>query len=160
MMTEMTIEMPLDTSGQMMSTVRHGELQDTVREAGLLADVASQLRDAADEAALVAALRKNLSIWLAIRQDVMWPGRLPEDVRLGLLELADFCIATIHGADTHGLSTSQLQTLITIDLRVSAGLLEGQVRRLMGEEVFASWQSSGQPEGEALLHWLHAAGHA
>ena len=159
-MTEMMIEIPHAPSGQMTSDVRPDELHDAIREVGLLAEVAFQLRDAADEAALVTALRNNLSVWLAIRQDMLSPGRWPEDVRLGLLELADFCIATIQAADTHGLSASHLHTLITIDLRVSAGLLEGQVRRLMGAEVFASWQSSGQPEGEALLHWLHAAGHA
>ena len=161
-MTETTIEIGLAATadGAMSMGIPSDELHQAVREAGLLADAALQLRDAVDDAALAGALRNNLRIWLAIRLDMLSPGRLPEELRLGLLQLSDFCISAIREAENRGLSASNLQALITIDLRVSAGLLEGQVRQLMGADVFELWQSNGQPEGEALVHWLHEAGHA
>jgi flagellar protein FlaF len=93
--------------------------------AALLIDRARQERRTNPEA-IVGALNHNVEVWLAIRSIVKNAnGSLPEAVKSNLRKLGDFVVGTTMtcGRD---IPDHRVETLININLQISAGLLEGQ----------------------------------
>jgi|GEM_PF-1294303 len=132
-------------------------LRDAIHDAKVLADAAVMLQDADSGEAMARALKHDLELWFAIRHDLTRSETLPAELRSGLTQLAGYVTTTILRAENAALTDAQIQALITINLRVSAGLLEGQVRRLFGDELYDLWQRHGRPEGAALETWLAGA---
>jgi flagellar biosynthesis regulator FlaF len=132
-------------------------LRDAIHDAKVLADAAVLLQEARGDEAMARALKHDLELWFAIRHDLTRSEALPAELRTGLIQLAEYVTTTILRAEHAALTDAQVQALITINLRVSAGLLEGQVRRLFGDELYDLWQRQGRPEGQALESWLSGA---
>ncbi len=141
---------PLDaTSGD--------SLRDAIHDAKVLADAAVMIQEADTSQTLAGALKHDLELWFAIKHDLGRADTIPAALRTGLTQLAEYVISTILRAEHAPLTDAQVQALITINLRVSAGLLEGQVRRLLGDRLYDLWQTEGRPEGQALETWLSGA---
>ena len=130
-------------------------MEGAVREANQLAEAALAIQRAGTEAEMAAALRANLHLWVAVRADVKSPKcRMPEDLRDRLLDLSAYVTQTIMGAEDGPVTTEQLSSLMTINLRVATGLLEGQIKRLLGTVVFDAWVGAGAPTGSDMEAWL------
>jgi hypothetical protein len=125
-----------------------------IDDAKVLADIALQMQDAESGEALSVPLKRNLELWAAIRYDVAKHTVLPEGIRGGLMQLADYVTATTLRAEHAPLSIEQIRALITINLRIAAGLIEGQIRALMGEDTYRLWEEQGRPQGPDFEAWL------
>lgn len=132
-------------------------LRDAIHDAKVLADAAVMIQEANGGEALAHALKHDLELWFAIKHDLAKADAIPADLRSGLMQLAEYVTSTVLRAEHTPLTDAQVQALITINLRVSAGLLEGQVRRLLGDRLYELWQTEGRPEGQALETWLSGA---
>ena len=130
-------------------------MEGAVYEANQLAEAALTIQRAGNEAELADALRANLHLWVAIRAEVKSPKcRMPQDLRDSLLDLTGYVTQTIMSAEDGPITTEQLSSLMTINLRVATGLLEGQIKRLLGNVVFDAWVDAGTPTGADMETWL------
>ena len=130
-------------------------MEGAVREANQLAEAALAIQRAANEAELAAALRANLHLWVAIRAEVKSSKcQMPEELRDRMLDLTAYVTQTIMGTENGVVTTEQLSSLMTINLRVATGLLEGQIKRLLGTVVFDAWIGAGAPTGTDMEAWL------
>jgi hypothetical protein len=127
-----------------------------IDDAKLLADVALQMQEADSTEALSVVLKRNLELWAAIKYDVAKHTLLPESIRGGLIQLADYVTATTLRAEHAPLTLEQIRALVTINLRIASGLIEGQIRATMGEETYRLWEESGRPHGPDFEAWLTA----
>jgi flagellar biosynthesis regulator FlaF len=83
----------------------------------------------AAKAELVSALEHNLRLWVSVKTLVERRDEaMPEAVQKNLLRIADFVTGyTLQkGAE---ISESGIDTLVKINLQISEGLLEGQMRK-------------------------------
>ena len=130
-------------------------MEGAVREANQLAEAALAIQRAGTETEMAAALRANLHLWVAIRADVKSPKcRMPAELRDRLLDLTAYVTQTIMATEDGPVTTEQLSSLMTINLRVATGLLEGQIKRLLGTVVFDAWVGAGAPTGADMETWL------
>ena len=133
-------------------------LEETARaaidDAKLLADLAVKIQEAETTEEMASILSRNLQFWTVIKLGADKQSLLPDGIRSGLIQLADYITATTLRADRGALSDEQIQALITINLRISAGLIEGQLRTIMGEDAFRNWDEEGRPMGPEFEQWL------
>lgn len=127
-----------------------------IKDAGLLTEAARRLDTAEGPDALAAALKHNLQVWVAIRAELARHAGMPQMIRQNLMSLADYVIKASLSAESEPLSAHTVRTLVLINLRVSAGLLEGQVRAMIQERARALWHSRGCPDSEDEDIWLEA----
>ena len=94
-------------------------------EAAIRLDLARQNRDG-DPTALIDALNQNVEVWLKLRTIVMREDcSLPESTCVNLVKLSQFVVNKTFGAGD-GLTEAALDALISINLQISEGLLEGR----------------------------------
>jgi hypothetical protein len=125
-----------------------------IDDAKVLADIAMQIQEAETAETMIGVLTRNFEFWSVIKYRATNRSDIPEGIRGGLIKLADYVTATILGAEKAPLTEDQIHSLVTINLRVSAGLIEGQIRGVMGEDAFRKWDEEGRPlspEFEQLL---------
>lgn len=102
-----------------LTPIEHQAL--ALSEAALLID-AGRL----DQAALAAALDRDLDVWVAIRTLIKSDAQpFTPEIRANLAKLGDFVIGTIF-RDGLEMAEGTIDTLININLQISEGLLETQ----------------------------------
>ena len=109
-----------------MTAVDLQSLTTREQDAYALKEAAASLDQARGQAAeLAAALEHNLELWVAIRTLVSRPGNaLPAAIRHNLVQLSGFVAGTTW-RDGITIPDSRLDTLISINLQIAEGLLEG-----------------------------------
>ena len=128
--------------------------QSALKDANLLTEIALKIEAAETDEDLAEGLRQNLHVWVAIQSDMAKNVHLPDDLRRDLTELAAYVRAVILSGEAGEMTLQKLETLIVINVRVATGLLEGQIRHLIGEQMYDRWITAGRPMGPQMEQWL------
>jgi flagellar biosynthesis regulator FlaF len=107
-------------------------------------------------AELTAALENNLQLWVAVRTLVERPDSIiPWEIRENLIKLSQFVAQkTFEVGKTPKSAT--LDSLITINLHISEGLLEGIVTQRIRDRAYYLWELDGCQHGRDNEHWGQA----
>ncbi|MCA8933213.1 MAG: hypothetical protein KDA49_12135 [Rhodospirillaceae bacterium] len=133
-------------------------MDSAVSEANALAEAALMIQNAETDQQIGDALRRTFQLWAGLRAAADWRRDWPAPLTAGVRDLADFVLSTILGAERGEMTVAKLTTLATINLRIAMGILEAQIRALLGDAEFARWEADGRPMGPDMEAWMqHAA---
>ncbi|MCB9958444.1 MAG: hypothetical protein H6843_07585 [Rhodospirillaceae bacterium] len=132
-------------------------MESAVGEANALAEAALMIQNAETDQEIGDALRRTFQLWAGLRAAADWRRDWPEPLTAGVRDLADFVLSTILGAERGEMTVAKLTTLATINLRIAMGILEAQIRALLGDDAFARWEADGRPMGPDMEAWMQRA---
>jgi flagellar biosynthesis regulator FlaF len=107
-------------------------------------------------AELTAALENNLQLWVAIRTLVERPDSIiPVEIRENLVKLSQFVAQKTFEVGKSP-RPATLDSLITINLHIAEGLLEGIVSQRIRDRAYYLWELDGRQHGRDQDHWAQA----
>ena len=131
-------------------------MQTAIADANALAEAALLIQSAETDDALAAALRQTFQLWTGLKTDMAWHRNWPAELIGSFQELADYVLATILSAERGEMTLGKLETLATVNLQIATGILEAQIRGLLGDQAFARWVADGRPLGADMEAWMQA----
>ncbi len=107
-------------------------------------------------AELTAALENNLQLWVAIRTLVeRQDSVIPVEIRENLIKLSQFVTQKTFEVGKSP-RPATLDSLITINLHIAEGLLEGIVAQRIRDRAYYLWELDGCQHGRDQDHWAQA----
>ncbi len=107
-------------------------------------------------AELTAALENNLQLWVAIRTLVERPNSpIPKEIRENLIKLGQFVAQKTFEVGKSP-KPATIDSLITINLHIAEGLLEGIVSQRIRDRAYYLWELDGCQHGRDQDHWAQA----